>query len=169
MNSLITVQKWMKAAKIITVIILVACIVGIVFALYAGLTGATFGLIDLVIAGGEGISLNGTQISVAVLCAAAELAVSVVIAILILGYLKKEKAAGTPFTFEGARNIRKIGILALVLPIVVQFICSLIESSYSITSEVGFDVNITLALFLLFLSALFNHGAELSAPQDEEL
>ena len=93
-------------------------------------------------------------------------------------YFKKVLDAKTPFTHEGSKEAFRLGVASVIISIAVVCASSIIVaiaelfSSSSIT-EYNLELSILPGLFLMFLSMLFKHGAELrdttaSKPEQEE-
>lgn len=80
--------------------------------------------------------------------------------------LQNELAQGTPFYMEGAKELMRLGILTICIPLGTQVITELI---YEIGAQViqgaapfkvDAGVNVTLGIMLLFMSLLCRLGAE---------
>ena len=103
-------------------------------------------------------------------------------------YFKGVLCAGTPFTFEGAKESFRLGIASLIvsasLSVAIGIVSSLfllLELSTVSEIEIGMSVSLSTGLFFLFLSMIFKHGAELrildaaetlteeQAPNEEDL
>ncbi len=168
MKSLETVQKWAKAFKIICTIFLVLCIVGAV------LLGAVAALGDAVagkLASIGEVSINGLfdadgldveNIRLTAVCGLVELGFAIALLCIAVKYLKEELESGTPFTYSFAKKTNILAILTLALPIAADLICSIIDSAAGIGGEIGFKIDITLALVLFAAAAVFKYGADIS-------
>ena len=78
-------------------------------------------------------------------------------------YFKSEQTDGTPFTQNGAKRIRNLGIKSIVLPIVAAIISAVIYGCFGLTrsedwNNAGF---ILLGIMLILVSLVFRYGAEL--------
>lgn len=78
-------------------------------------------------------------------------------------YFRLEQTDGTPFTQNGAKRIRNLGIKSIVLPIVAAIISAVIYGCFSLTrsadwNNAGF---ILLGIMLILVSLVFRYGAEL--------
>lgn len=86
-------------------------------------------------------------------------------------YLSLEIKEGTPFTFNGANLLKRLGIITIIVPILVtvasEIFCNVFESLANTTAfsleELNFDNDgsIAMGLMLLLLSVLCQYGAEL--------
>lgn len=91
-------------------------------------------------------------------------------------YLSLEIKEGTPFTFNGANLLKRLGIITIIVPILVtvasEIFCNVFESITNSTAfsleELNFDNegSIAMGLMLLLLSVLCQYGAELIENKD---
>lgn len=83
-------------------------------------------------------------------------------------YLTHELADGTPFTFSGASELRRLGVVTIVLPLVslcLQAIpYTVYDLSYPNLMENGTSVLLGVALILA--SLVFRYGAELTRSKE---
>lgn len=88
-------------------------------------------------------------------------------------YFKHELEAGTPFTFAGANEMKRLGLLCILIPIGAIIISAIVYAILKcVLGDVGdFDVNneISVALGIMFMvtSLICRHGAEISEKQTE--
>lgn len=80
-------------------------------------------------------------------------------------YLKGEQAAGTPFTKEGAGEVKRLGIWTIVLPLVTFMVAAILCAVFSFPESAGSDwsnlASLTLGIGLILVSLVFRYGAEL--------
>ena len=174
MKTLITIQTLAKIGKAFSKIIYVCCIVGF--------CGCIVGIVSLAI-GAETFKLGGVTVhsmienkagmnlptlyasmavgllfcaSEAVLCKFAEI------------YFKNELADGNPFTLRGAKELMRLGILTVAIPLGTVIICSI---GVSIADNVypGIDKlsigefsSVGLGIMMIVLSIFCRYGAELN-------
>ena len=174
MKTLITIQTLAKIGKAFSKIIYVCCIVGF--------CGCIVGIVSLAI-GAETFKLGGVTVhsmienkagmnlptlyasmavgllfcaSEAVLCKFAEI------------YFKNELADGNPFTLRGAKELMRLGILTVAIPLGTVIICSI---GVSIADNVypGIDKlsigefsSVGLGIMMIVLSLFCRYGAELN-------
>ena len=174
MKTLITIQTLAKIGKAFSKIIYVCCIVGF--------CGCIVGIVSLAI-GAETVKLGGVTVhsmienkagmnlptlyasmavgllfcaSEAVLCKFAEI------------YFKNELADGNPFTLRGAKELMRLGILTVAIPLGTVIICSI---GVSIADNVypGIDKlsigefsSVGLGIMMIVLSLFCRYGAELN-------
>lgn len=163
-----------KVARIIAKVVFICCIVG-------G-AGCLLGLTLLPLAGGllpaELLAEEGLTLSSACLACATGLVVcvgEVLVAFWAERYFQNVLTAGTPFTFEGAKESFRLGVASLIVSgatsvaVGTVSFCFLLFASPAV-SELEGDMSLSLStgLFFLFLSLIFKHGAELRAPAAEE-
>ena len=92
-------------------------------------------------------------------------------------YFKNEQAAGTPFTKDGATELKKVGIFQIWFPIVMLAIAAIaveiVTLIYPETTnlDISGTFNIGTGLFFIIISLLSRYGAELSekSTSNEEL
>ena len=90
---------------------------------------------------------------------------------------------GTPFTFDGAKEIFRLGIGSLILSAAVSLVAvitaaiiNLVAVTVAVESDLSISVSVVGGLTFMFLSVVFKHGAELkeaasdtSEEQTEEI
>ncbi|MBQ9162963.1 MAG: hypothetical protein IJX74_06775 [Clostridia bacterium] len=179
-KSLKTVQVFFKIAEIVCLVLFIFSIIGAV----GGLVGAsllfTLGNMELP---GIGDSISGMIMSESGLsywdtcysCVAA------VIGCVGMGivykfahvYFKNENAVGTPFTYEGSKELLRLGILAMAIPMAVYMLTDLVWgicfllAPYEFTLVNEFSADITGGLMLLIASFVFKYGAELNEAKEK--
>ena len=86
-------------------------------------------------------------------------------------YFKREISDGTPFTFDGAKALMRLGVCAIVIPIAAKIVAEIaaVVLEHALdgadTFEVGDPVSVGLGIMMIVASLLCRHGAELSAGQ----
>ena len=80
-----------------------------------------------------------------------------------LRYFKAEQQDGTPFTEQGAIQIRKLGIRTIVLPLVAILLSASIYSIFQIPQigDWGNLPSVILGIVMILISFVFCYGAEL--------
>ena len=174
MKTLITIQTLAKIGKAFSKIIYVCCIVGF--------CGCIVGIVSLAI-GAETFKLGGVTVhsmienkagmnlptlyasmavgllfcaSEAVLCKFAEI------------YFKNELADGNPFTLRGAKELMRLGILTVAIPLGTVIVCS-IGVAIADNMVPGIDKlsigefsSVGLGVMMIVLSLFCRYGAELN-------
>ena len=174
MKTLITIQTLAKIGKAFSKIIYVCCIVGF--------CGCIVGIVSLAI-GAETFKLGGVTVhsmienkagmnlptlyasmavgllfcaSEAVLCKFAEI------------YFKNELADGNPFTLRGAKELMRLGILTVAIPLGTVIICSIgvsiADNVYPCIDKlsIGEFSSVGLGIMMIVLSLFCRYGAELN-------
>lgn len=174
MKSLKTIQTLAKIAKVLSRIAFVGYIVALVV-LVAGLICLAIDAeairlgersLDHLLRDADSQSLGSAYAKIAAyLCLAAGHAV---LARFAVHYFARELADGTPFTPDGARELSRLGILAVGLPIasriLVLSICGTLRyvmTDVAIPSMSG-GTTVTLGVFFLVAAQLCRCGAELT-------
>lgn len=172
MKTLNTIQTLSKIAKIICKIVFILCLVGGI--------GCLVGILSLAFIP-EGFKIGGVTVNsmiessadVTMGAAYTGMAVGVILcageAVLCKfaeRYFKNELAAGTPFTFDGAKELMRLGILTIsisigttvVAAIVNEIMNHFLEGVDKIELSNGFSIGIGIAFIIM--SLLCRHGAE---------
>lgn len=172
MKTLKTIQGLAKAGKIISKVLFILTIIGF--------CGCALGIV-MVAAGAEVVKIAGENLE-QILIEQAQTTLGTVYAsmaaamVLCAGeavlckfseiYFKRELQAGTPFTFAGAKELTRLGILAICIPLGAQIIAFIV---YAIMSAVLKDVapinidnygSVMLGAALLLTSLICKYGAE---------
>ena len=172
MNTLKTIQTLAKIGKVFSKIIFVCCIVGfcscVVGIVSLALGAETFKLggvtIHSMIENEAGMSLPTLYASMAVgllFCGA-----EAVLCKFAEAYFKHELADGDPFTLRGAKELLRLGILTIVIPLGTVIVCS-IGVSIADNMVPGIDKlsigefsSVGLGVMMIVLSLFCRYGAE---------
>lgn len=82
-------------------------------------------------------------------------------------YCVRVLRVGTPFTFDGAKECFRLGVISLIVSLATTVVAeaviaiSFIISPSAQEPELEISLSITMGLLLFFLSMIFKHGAEL--------
>ncbi len=174
MKTLGVIQKLAKLGKVLSKIVFIFCLVGGIFCAVGiislqfipesfKLGGVT---IRSMIERDARISLGTGYASMAaglILCVG-----EAVLAKQAEGYFKNELAAGTPFTFDGAKELLRLGICAICVPvgsralaeITVQVMAHYMQGVAEI--PLGGTVSVGLGVMMIVAGLLCKYGAELS-------
>ena len=174
-----TIQTLAKIGKIISKIIYVCCIVGfcgcIVGIVSLAVGAETFKLGGVTIHGmienNEGMNLPTLYASMAVglLFCAAEAVLCRFAEI----YFKNELADGDPFTLRGAKELLRLGILTIAIPLGTGIVCSIgvaiADNVYPGIEKlsVGEFSSVGLGVMMIVLSLFCRYGAELNEGRSE--
>lgn len=181
MKTLQTIQKLSKIGKVISTIVFIASIIGVV--------GCIAGIIALACIPEETFSLRGvtvhgiveksddisigtcyTMMTIAIIMCAGE-AVLAKIAEL---YFRDELADGTPFTFDGAHKLMRLGICDICIPlgttIAANIAYEIMKYSLQDVAEMNIDsaVSVGMGIMFILISLLCKYGAELTQSKDTE-
>lgn len=179
MNTLKTIQTLAKIGKIFSKIIYICCIVGF--------CGCIVGIVSLAI-GAETFKLGGVTIHSMIENEAgmnmptlyASMAVGLVFcaaeAILCKfaeTYFKNELADGHPFTLRSAKELMRLGILTIAIPLGAVIFCSIgvsiAENVYPGIEKlsIGEFSSVGLGIMMIVLSLFCRYGAELNEGRSE--
>ena len=175
MKTLNTIQKLCKIGKVLSKIVFIFSVVGAIFCLAEIVSMAQIP---------EGIKLGGVTVRgliekeagiglgtgyVAVAAGMFLLAGDAVVSKMAERYFGNEIAAGTPFTFEGAKELKRLGICEVCIPLAIQLVA---EIAYQVAAQalnesgklsIQGGTSIGLGVMLIVASLLCRHGAEISA------
>lgn len=176
-----TIQKLSNVGKILSKIVFIFSIIGFV--------GCIAGIISLSVFPDGGFKIGGmtihglaetnadismgtayTAMAIAIVFCAGE----AVLAKFAGNYFKHELDAGTPFTFDGAKEMLRLGILTICIPAATSTIAAI---TYAIMSHAftGVDkldfsnaFSIGLGVMFIIMSLICKHGAEVSQKTDPD-
>lgn len=171
-KSLKTVQTICKVCKVLAEIAFVMFVVIVVLMLAAAIFTGTGKLDALLLSGGVVLDdmLQQTGVTqdymVAVfVCLTITIAAEAVVAKFINVYFKHELKAGTPFTFEGAKEMLRLGIITIAVPVgaslAATIVFDIMAAGSGLDSEFNFEISLGMGLMFLALSPLLKHGTEL--------
>ncbi len=171
MKTLNTIQKLSKVGKVFSKIIYICCIVGI--------CGCAVGIVAMIVGEEivklEGLTLHGilseADMSVGTIWASIAVGMILCVGEFFLSrkayrYFENELKAGTPFTFDGAKEMLNLGISSIWIPIVSVIVAQIAQSIFALCMEnvekLSLDNFGSLALGVMFIisSLLCKYGAE---------
>ena len=179
MNTLGTIQTFSKIARILCRIVFICCLVGGIFCC-VGIIGLAIipegmqigdttirGLIEESAEGSLGTCYAAMAVGI-VLCAA-----EAVLSRIAEAYFLHELAAGTPFTLEGAEELKRLGICTICIPIGANIVAAIIFGIFKAAMEnvqssdlSAFDSgSIGLGIMFLVMWLLCRYGAEMTAKE----
>ena len=180
-KTLNTIQTLSKIGKILSKIVFIFCIVGMSLCLVSVITMAL---------GFEGaFKLGGVTIN-SIIGEAANVSADTIYATMVLGlvsciweaviakysedYFANELKAGTPFTFNGAKEMLRLGIITISVSIGGEIASSIILSIMKKRMEVNpeFELDsigsVTIGIMFIVISLIFKYGAEIIENKEKE-
>lgn len=171
-KSLKTVQTVCKVCMVLAEIAFVLFVVIVALMLAAAIFTGT-GKMDALLSSGA-LALNemlqqygATQeyVTAVLVCMTIIIAAEAVVAKFINVYFKHELKAGTPFTFEGAKEMLRLGIITIAVPVgaslAATIVFDIMAAGSGLDSEFNFEISLGMGLMFLALSPLLKHGTEL--------
>lgn len=179
MNTLKALQTLAKIGKILSTIVFIISIVGASFCL--------LGILCLAIIP-DGFTIGGTTVHglieqkadwslptcyLALVQGVLLCAGEAVLAKFAERYFKRELDAGTPFTLDGSKELMRLGILAICIPIGTSILAAIVYGIFrAVTKDVtdpdiDNSTSIILGVMLIVGSLLCRHGAEVSEKPSE--
>jgi len=178
-NTQKTIQTLSQVGRILCRIVFICCIVGGV--------GCLLGIIGLA-AIPEGFKIGGTTIH-GLIEQSAEISLGTCYASMTAGiilcageavlakiaeaYFTHELAAGTPFTFEGAAELKRLGICTICIPIGTHIVAAIVYGIFKLAMDnvqsadlSAFDSgSIGLGIMFLIMGLLCRYGTETAVKQ----
>ena len=174
-KSLSTIQTVFKVLRIIAKIVYIVCLVGAVCSAVGLLILC---LVPLMPQNVTDIISKETDMSVAVMfvaCIAGMVAcvAEAVIARFCEIYFAHELEAGTPFTYEGSKEIFRLGVISIAVSFGASVILGILIGIAQLISDASIvDVNtftsIGTGLVFIFLSVVFKYGAEINQKEKQD-
>ena len=179
MKTLKTLQVLAKIGKILSTIVFIISIVGAAFCI--------LGIPSLAIIP-DGFTIGGTTVHglieqkadwslptcyLALVQGVIFCAGEAVLAKFAERYFKNELAVGTPFTFDGAKELMRLGILAICIPIGTAILAAIAYGIFRAVTKNVTDpdlensASIILGVMLTVGGLLCKHGAEVSEKPEE--
>lgn len=178
MNTLKTIQILSKIGRIISKIINICCVVGfcgcIVGIVSLALGGEVFKLGDVTV---YSIIENHSHMSMPTLYTAMAVGIVFCAAGIALSkfaehYFRNELADGTPFTVRGAKELMRLGILTITIPLGAAIVCSIgvgiAGNFFPEIEELSYDgfTSVGLGVMMIVSSLLCRFGAESCGGKD---
>ncbi len=178
MKTLKTLQTLAKIGRILSTVAFVLCIVGGI--------GCILGIISLaIIPEGfkignvtiQGLISKEAEVSMATCYAAMSVGVIACVCEAVLAkfaerYFKNELQAGTPFTFDGAKELMRLGILAICIPVGASILMGITYGIFKLVAKDVSELNlhngasVGLGVMMIVGSLLCRHGAEVSENKE---
>lgn len=171
-QSLKNVQMLAKAGKIISKVVFILCLIGAIACLVGIIVMSSVG--SLVIDGKELSAIikqesgyNITVLSFACTVGTIACLFECVVSKFAEVYFTHQLDAGTPFTYNGAKEIRRLGIICIAAPLCTLITAEIARAIFSIFTEIPKDivanepVALDLGIAFIVASFVFKYGAEL--------
>ncbi len=173
MKTLKAIQALSKIGKVLSKILFIFCIIGFCGCI-VGILSMALGAPTLKIGGATLESILNTEAEVTIGTVYAAMAAGMilcageaVLAKFAEHYFKRELADGTPFNLEGAKEMQRLGILTICLPLGAQIVAEIVHAVMEqalqgvaplCTSTSG---SITLGIMFIVTSLICRYGADL--------
>lgn len=173
MKTLNTIQTLSKTGKIMSKIVYICCIVGFCGCIVgiAAVAICGTGLNELLLSEtGSGIGTLLAAISVGMILCIGEFFISR----MAYRYFENELKAGTPFTFDGAKELQHLGVSVIWISAVTAVMA---EVAQSVIYQLMYDVerlspeafdSIALGLVFIFISLICKYGAEVKDKSENQ-
>jgi len=180
MKTLKTIQVLAKVGRILSKIIFILCIVGFCGCI-VGILGLALGLESLKIGDVtiHGLIEEKAEITMPTLYAAMAVGIVYCAAEAVLckfseTYFKNELIDGTPFTLRGAKELKRLGIIVIVVSLCVGTVCAIgLAIAHNVYPEIEklpleSIGSVGIGIMMLIASLLCRYGAELRDEKIEE-
>lgn len=175
-KTLKVIQTIAKIAKVLSTIFFVIgivgfclCVVGIIF-LAVGFDSVQIGSVTVRSIIAKNAEMSNTELYMVMVSGLIECAVMAVLCKFTEIYCKHELSDGTPFTLSGSKELFRLGILRLAIPLAAQILLSIVlailvhgsaeVNKVTVSSNGG---SFGVGLVLLLLSLVFRFGAQKDA------
>lgn len=167
-STLPIIQTLAKIGKILSGIASVFCVVGAVLCLIALAEAAFFpnGMLKIGNTTIYGLIPVGSNLSHAQLSGYILLIGEAVIAKFAQLYFKRELTDGTPFTFKGAKELLRLGIITVSVS-AASFIAESVIYLFTGRFD-GICGSVSLGIAFIIVSLIFRHGAEQNQSERED-
>lgn len=173
MKTLNTIQKLSKLGKILSKIAFICsligfcgCVAGILCTAFGGVETLRFGGITL-----ESILQKEAEVSMGTVYAALAAGMILSAGEAVLSkfaehYFKRELTDGTPFHFAGAKELMRLGILTICIPVGTQIVAEIVHAVMEQTMQgiaplsVDHYDSVALGVMFIVISLLCRYGAE---------
>lgn len=167
-----TIQLISNIARIISKIFFIFSIITLVFSAIA-LVSLFMGIDEIIIKGATIRSIICANIEAGMASVYASVIVVILFSVstIILSrfnmlYFEHELKEGTPFTLSGALELKRLGILTIVIPLIAVILSSITTSIIAVIMgeevalELDCDGQVTLGIMYLIVSLLCRYGSE---------
>lgn len=168
-----TIQTLSKIGKILSKIVFVCCVVGFCLCV-VGAVGAAVGfdaiqLGDVKVQGlvQSDVELSKTAILAVTVAGAIVCAAEAVLAKFAEHYFARELKDGTPFTRGGAKELQRLGILAICIPLgaqlLAQIVCGVLAEALTNAAapDLEYAGSVGLGVMMLVMAQVCKYGAVL--------
>jgi len=172
MKTLKTIQTLSKIGKVLSRIMFIFCIVGFCCCI-VGILSMALGAPALKFGGVTLESILNTEAEVTVGTVYAALAVSMilcageaVLAKFAEHYFKRELADGTPFSIDGAKEMQRLGILTICIPIGTQIVAEIVHAVMEQTMQGVAPLqldnagSVALGIMFIVMALICHYGAD---------
>ena len=164
------VQKTAKVLGIISKVVYVLCIVGAVGSL-VGLVALCFANSnpDFAVKIQQESEYTGRQLIGFCIIGLVNSIIWVVVSKSHRDYFMMEQNDGNPFTQEGAKAFRTLGIMNIVAPMIAVIATAILEAIFKVNTDIRPDAGFGLGVAMILISFVLAYGAELEEKKSADL
>jgi hypothetical protein len=171
-KSLKTLQALSKIGKVFSNIIFIFSMIGAIISVIAVTTMASMQKLEIegqtVVDAVESTGTNFVTMVFLLIAIGITCTAIAVLSKLAVNYFTNELDDGTPFTYAGAKELLRLGILSIAIPAATSTVIGIafIITKYfwpALSDEImiGEPISISFGIMLIIMSLVFKHGAEL--------
>lgn len=168
-KNLVTIQKIAKVLGIICKVLYVMAIVGMILSIAALVSMIVFSnnpeFAEKIASSGK---YNIKQIIGLCVVAVIVCLVHLIVVKAHRNYFIMEQEVGTPFTQEGAKAFRTLGIMNIVAPFISIIVSAIAASVCNIQDKIHMEAGIGMGVAMILLSYVLAYGAELEEKKKVE-
>ncbi len=117
----------------------------------------------------KGVTASTRDTGIELLAESAVLACEAVVAFFLCRYFEHELHDGTPFTHRGARELFRVGVINLSVPIVGLVIAKTILTVFKVEHTFHYEFDLIAGLVMMLLSFVFHYGADLEEIYENQV
>ena len=180
MKTIDKIQKVYKLGKVLSKICFIFSIVSLCMVVVSLTMFSIFDYNNVEINGkafalfiSEEVSLKVSDVYCSLAAAIVHCAFEIVLSKFAENYFKNELKDGTPFTLKGSKELKRLGILAIVIPIIASLVASIVVAiiDYNLGTQTVIEENnyisIGLGVMMIVMSLVCKYGAETTQNNDK--
>lgn len=178
MKELNIIQTLAKIGKVLSKIIYICSIVSLCICIVGIISVATgFGVIELggitlksIISDNFGLEMGTiyAYLAAGIVSCIGE----IILAKFAIHYFERELADGTPFTFDGAKELLRLGILTICIPLGTYIAAKIVYAIVSAFTDnvnsfdISSDISVSLGVTMIVISVICKYGATLNDKEE---
>lgn len=178
-QSLKVLKVFATIAKILSKIVFVCSIIGVCF---CGVGAISFlfstpqvfriGGVQVLLLASDAVKLNSKEFCGSLIAGTLACIGQIIVSKYAYKFFDNELKAGTPFTFEGAKELLRLGIITAAVPLACQIISEIVIGIVKYAAEMPENISydsegsVTIGVMFILISFILKYGAEQLAAKD---